>query len=111
MRPYIKSRSDIKTPTETVAGELQQARSPPIAHELAYLPTALSALRDTIADDDVLDVRGVVKLLHVGRNKLYEMVARNQIPHRRFGRCIRFSRAAIMRWLDSCWLQDAKERQ
>ena len=50
-------------------------------------------------------------MLRVGCNKIYEMVARNEIPHRRFGRRIRFSRAAIMRWLDSWSLQVAKERQ
>jgi excisionase family DNA binding protein len=72
---------------------------------------APSASNDTAAIDDVLDVAAAGKMLRVGRNKLYEMVARNKIPHRRFGRCIRFSRAAIMRWLDSCSLQNAKERQ
>jgi excisionase family DNA binding protein len=50
-------------------------------------------------------------MLHVGRNKVYEMVARNEIPHRRFGRGIRFSRAAIMRWLDSWSPRIVKEGQ
>ena len=50
-------------------------------------------------------------MLHVGRNKVYEMVARNEIPHRRFGRGIRFSRTAIMRWLDSWSPRIAKEGQ
>lgn len=59
--------------------------------------------------DDVMDVASVGKILRIGRNKIYEMVARNQIPHRRFGRRIRFSRAAIMRWLDSWSLQSAKK--
>ena len=62
-------------------------------------------------DDDVIDVGGVVELLHVGRNKVYEMVARNEIPHRRFGRRIRFSRTAIMRWLDSWSPRIVKEGQ
>lgn len=63
------------------------------------------------SDDDVLDVGGVVRMLHVGRNTVYELVARNEIPHRRLGKQIRFSRVAIMRWLDPCSLQVAKERQ
>lgn len=63
------------------------------------------------SDDDVIDVGGVVRMLHVGRNKLYEMVARNEIPHRRFGRRIRFSRTAIMRWLDSWSPRIVKEGQ
>src|SRR5262245_16551801 len=50
--------------------------------------------------DDVLDVTEVARLMRVGRNTVYELVGRNQIPHRRLGKQIRFSRAAIMRWLD-----------
>jgi excisionase family DNA binding protein len=50
--------------------------------------------------DDVIDVQAVAHLLHVGRNTVYELVGRNAIPHRRLGKQIRFSRAAVMRWLD-----------
>lgn len=59
---------------------------------------------------DVLDVPQVASLLAVGRNTIYGLVARNQIPHRRFGKSIRFSRAAVMSWLSSWSSQDAKER-
>jgi excisionase family DNA binding protein len=61
--------------------------------------------------DDVLAVEGVSRLLRIGRNTIYELVARNEIPHRRLGKQIRFSRAAIMRWLDSWSSQVAKEGQ
>lgn len=61
--------------------------------------------------DDVLDVVQVARVLRIGRNTIYELVGRNAIPHRRLGKQIRFSRAAIMRWLDSWSLQGAKERQ
>ena len=61
--------------------------------------------------DDVLDVEGTTRLLRIGRNTIYELVGRNEIPHRRLGKQIRFSRAAIMRWLDSWSSQDAKEGQ
>jgi excisionase family DNA binding protein len=61
--------------------------------------------------DEVLDVHGAAQLLRLGRNTIYELVGRNEIPHRRFGKQIRFSCAAIMRWLDPWSLQDAKERQ
>ena len=63
------------------------------------------------SDDDLLDVSAASKLLRVGRNTVYELVGRNQIPHRRLGKQIRFSRAAIMRWFDSWSSQGAKERQ
>jgi excisionase family DNA binding protein len=62
-------------------------------------------------DDDVLDVSAASRLLRVGRNTVYELVGRNQIPHRRLGKQIRFSRAAIRRWFDSWSSQGAKERQ
>jgi excisionase family DNA binding protein len=60
---------------------------------------------------DVLDVEETARLLRVGRNTIYELVGRNEIPHRRLGKQIRFSRAALMSWLDSWSSRDAKERQ
>ncbi len=59
----------------------------------------------------MLDVEDVARLLRVGRNTIYELAGRNEIPSRRLGKQIRFSRAAIMRWLDSWSSQGAKERQ
>ena len=63
------------------------------------------------ATDAVLDVEDVARLLRVGRNTVYELVGRNEIPSRRIGKQIRFSRTAIMRWLDPWSSQGAKERQ
>lgn len=51
--------------------------------------------------DDVLDVEGACDLLHLGRNALYDACGRGALPHRRIGKLIRFSRAALLRWLDS----------
>lgn len=50
--------------------------------------------------DAVLDVEQVATLLRIGRNAVYDAVGRNEIPHRRIGKQIRFSRAAILRWLE-----------
>ena len=58
--------------------------------------------------NDVLDVPQVASLLAVGRNTIYMLVARNKIPHRRLGKTIRFSRAAVMSWLSTSW-QVARE--
>lgn len=70
------------------------------------------AIRGAIEDiedaRDVLDVPRVATLLGVGRNTIYSLVAKNQIPHRRLGKQIRFSRAAVMQWLSRSW-QVAKE--
>lgn len=83
----------------------------------SYFSTAQAPLdeqrstRDPTITDDVLDVEGAAQLLRIGRNTIYELVGRNEIPHRRLGKQIRFSRAAIMRWLDPWSSQDAKEGQ
>lgn len=58
--------------------------------------------------DAVLDVDDVARLMRVGRNTIYALVGRNQIPHRRLGKQIRFSRASVMSWLATSW-QVAKE--
>ena len=59
-------------------------------------------------DDDILDVEAVGRLLRIGRNTIYELVGKNAIPHRRLGKKIRFSRAALMSWLASWSSQGAK---
>ena len=70
-----------------------------------------AALEEVADTSDVLDVPQVASLLSVGRNTIYSLVARNQIPHRRLGKAIRFSRTAVMQWLSSWSSQDAKEGQ
>ena len=110
MRPQLKLMSGTTTRSEPLPAE----RSPTLASLLTHRPVsspAHSTTHDASSDDDVIDVIGVARMLHVGRNKVYEMVARNEIPHRRFGRRIRFSRTAIMRWLDSWSPRIVKEGQ
>lgn len=50
--------------------------------------------------DDVLDVPGAMALLRLGRSAVYDGCARGEIPHRRIGKHIRFSRRALLAWLD-----------
>lgn len=52
--------------------------------------------------DDVFTVDEGAKFLKVGRNTLYEAIARGEVPHRRIGKNIRLSRSGLMRWLASC---------
>jgi excisionase family DNA binding protein len=75
-------------------------------------PTGLAANDESIDGDgvdDVLTVEDVAALLKVGRNAIYEAVGRNEVPCRRIGKQIRFSRRGIMRWLASWSLQGAQE--
>src|SRR5262245_57766542 len=73
------------------------------SHGLGERCGAANENEPAVADvDAVLDVEEVARLLRVGRNTIYELVARNQIPHRRLLKRIRFSRAGVMAWLCSC---------
>lgn len=63
-----------------------------------------------MTDDDVLDVLQAAALLKVSRNTLYATAAAGKIPHQRVGRQIRFSRAALVRWLGGA-VQGASEGQ
>lgn len=49
---------------------------------------------------DVLDVAGAARLLRIGKHALYGLVGRNAVPHRRVGKHLRFSRVALLRWLE-----------
>lgn len=54
-------------------------------------------------EPDVLTVEQAAEFLQIGRRQMYEAIGRGEIPHRRIGRIIRLSRAALVRWLDgSC---------
>ena len=80
--------------------------------ELVTLPVCpANDQQSTATADAVLDVEETARLLRVGRNTIYELVGRNEIPHRRLGKQIRFSRAALMSWLGSWSWRDAKEGQ
>ena len=90
----------------TAAISLTRGRAP-----LDAMPPVRPANDEQPPADAVLDVDQVARLLRLGRNTVYELVGRNEIPHRRCGKQIRFSRAALMSWLASWSWQGAKERQ
>jgi excisionase family DNA binding protein len=48
---------------------------------------------------DVLNVDQVADLLGLGRNTVYEAANRGELPHRRVGRRLLFSRTAVLEWL------------
>ena len=58
-------------------------------------------------DDEVLTVAEAAVLLRVGRNQVYALAGRNEIPHRRLGKHLRFTRRALMAWLASWSSQGA----
>jgi excisionase family DNA binding protein len=50
-------------------------------------------------DNDALDVKGAMSVLKLGRNAVYDACARGEIPHRRIGKLLRFSRSGLRAWL------------
>ena len=47
----------------------------------------------------LVDSREVARLLGIGRTKAFELMARDEIPVVRIGRCVRASRAALEVWI------------
>jgi excisionase family DNA binding protein len=54
-----------------------------------------------VKDADIMTADEVGRFLGLSRNTVYEGAGRGEIPHRRVGRRLVFSRAAIERWLGS----------
>ncbi len=50
--------------------------------------------------DELLRPDEVARILRIGRTKVYEMVARREIPVVRIGRGIRIPRRALESWID-----------
>ena len=48
----------------------------------------------------LLTVPEAARLLHLGRNSVYELVACRQLPALRFGRAIRIPRASLEAWVE-----------
>ena len=59
--------------------------------------TKLARIPD--APPEVLNVEQVAALLGLNRNTVYDAANRGEIPHRRIGRRLIFSRAAVLEWL------------
>lgn len=49
---------------------------------------------------EILTAREAAEFLRIGKNQLYELAGRGQVPCRRIGRTLRFSRSALIRWMD-----------
>ena len=51
-------------------------------------------------NEDIMNASEVALFLGLGRNSVYDAVGRGEIPHRRVGRRLIFSRSALVAWLD-----------
>jgi len=68
---------------------------------LALVPASRPAV-DAPAPCEPLLLRPVetARLLGIGRSKLFEMLARNELPVIRLGRCVRIPRRELALWVD-----------
>jgi excisionase family DNA binding protein len=62
-------------------------------------PTDLWVRRTSPPRSDVLTADEVASILRVDRKTVYDAAARGEIPHRRLGKRLVFSRAALLDWL------------
>jgi len=53
-------------------------------------------------DPEVMDADDVAAFLGLDRKTVYDYAGRGEIPHRRLGKRLLFSRSAIVRWLGEC---------
>jgi excisionase family DNA binding protein len=51
------------------------------------------------ADPDIANADEIASMLGVGRRQVYEAAGRGEIPHRRIGDRLIFSRQAVREWL------------
>jgi excisionase family DNA binding protein len=57
----------------------------------------------------LLDSREVARLLGISRTKTFTMMARQELPTVRIGRCVRVSRAALVSWIGDQVVEPAPE--
>jgi excisionase family DNA binding protein len=50
---------------------------------------------------DILTAIEAAEFLRIGRNQLYEAAGRGDVPCRRIGRTLRFSRSALLKWMET----------
>jgi excisionase family DNA binding protein len=72
-------------------------------HQLAAASTA----PETLSLGDVLTADKAAALLGVSRWTLYSAANRHEVPHRRLGRRMLFSRRALLLWLEGASLRGA----
>jgi excisionase family DNA binding protein len=59
----------------------------------------MTAANDNGSEPEVLNADQLAEMLGLDRNTVYDAANRGDIPHRRVGRRLLFSRAAILVWL------------
>jgi excisionase family DNA binding protein len=97
--PPFMTNSSIPLPAKRGVGNQQQDRRP--AGSIGS-PDAVDQTAGPPAPDEsfLLDSREVERLLGIGRTKVYELIAREQIPVVRIGRSVRIPRDQLRTWIE-----------
>ena len=101
----VELRRDMPCSIRSQSRAATRARTTPAAvrHTLRFTgmlqgPISLDTTLDA-SGTDVMTVDEAAEFLRVGRNALYDAIGCGDVPHRRIGKTIRLSRAALVRWL------------
>lgn len=60
---------------------------------------SIDEARKQVGDEPLLTMREVQELTKLGRTTVWEAMARGDLPAIRFGRAVRFRRAAVDTWI------------
>lgn len=76
------------------------ASSSAVAEQLPSAAVASTVV--TLPSMEVMTADEAAEFLRVERNTVYDYANRGQIPHKRLGRRLLFSRSALVIWLGTC---------
>ncbi len=51
-------------------------------------------------EDPILTIPEVARYLKMSKSKVYSLVAREEIPHLKIGRCVRICRKDLQAWIE-----------
>jgi excisionase family DNA binding protein len=85
---------------DTNAAANDEVRAEPI--DLATWAAAIARSLRAPTEREVMDADQVAAFLGVDRKTVYDYAGRGEIPHRRLGKRLLFSRSAIVAWLGAC---------
>lgn len=102
--PRLPSKPVLVSPSRRGGGAGEPAPQPvppPAQLANAWEPTASEPSTTESSQNEpwLLDSREVSRLLGIGRTKTFQMMASNELPVVRIGRCIRVPRAELNAWI------------
>ena len=80
---------------------MENRQKPHASSDQVHISVAARSYGDEKKPDDFLTVREAAKLMRIGRDMTYALVAENKIPAIRLGRHIRIPRASLIAHLQA----------